>query len=88
LKGNVLTPRGFVRRHDHVADDGRVAGIEGISSMNARCASHGLPLILPGFIDLHVHGGGGRDMMEGGDAAERVAALHARTAPPRCWPPR
>jgi N-acetylglucosamine-6-phosphate deacetylase len=34
--------------------------------------------ILPGFIDLHVHGGGGRDLMEAGDAAAAVAGLHAR----------
>jgi N-acetylglucosamine-6-phosphate deacetylase len=35
------------------------------------------PLVLPGFVDLHVHGGGGHDIMEGGDAAARVAELHA-----------
>jgi N-acetylglucosamine-6-phosphate deacetylase len=34
--------------------------------------------VLPGFIDLHVHGGGGRDVMEGGDAAQRVSQCHAR----------
>ncbi|ODV13153.1 MAG: N-acetylglucosamine-6-phosphate deacetylase, partial [Rubrivivax sp. SCN 70-15] len=33
---------------------------------------------LPGFVDLHVHGGGGRDTMEGGDAVAAIAALHAR----------
>jgi N-acetylglucosamine-6-phosphate deacetylase len=33
--------------------------------------------VVPGFIDLHVHGGGGRDIMEGGDAADRVAQCHA-----------
>ncbi|MCB1496093.1 MAG: N-acetylglucosamine-6-phosphate deacetylase [Bauldia sp.] len=35
-------------------------------------------LILPGFIDLHCHGGGGADVMEGGDAARTAARLHAR----------
>jgi N-acetylglucosamine-6-phosphate deacetylase len=50
--------------------------------------------ILPGFIDLHVHGGAGRDMMEGGDAPHVIARLHAKhgttsllattmTAPPK-----
>jgi N-acetylglucosamine-6-phosphate deacetylase len=34
--------------------------------------------ILPGFIDLHVHGGGGRDVMEGGDAVQVLSRLHAR----------
>ncbi|GGX91629.1 N-acetylglucosamine-6-phosphate deacetylase [Litchfieldella qijiaojingensis] len=34
--------------------------------------------ILPGFIDLHVHGGGGADTMEGGQALETLARTHAR----------
>jgi len=36
-------------------------------------------LIAPGFIDLHLHGGGGRDVMEGTlDALKTVAGTHAR----------
>lgn len=35
-------------------------------------------LILPGFIDLHVHGGAGVDIMQGGEAARTVARTHAR----------
>jgi N-acetylglucosamine-6-phosphate deacetylase len=36
-------------------------------------------LIVPGFIDLHVHGGDGADFMDGADeAAARVASFHAR----------
>lgn len=36
-------------------------------------------LLLPGFIDLHVHGGGGFDFMDGTvEAAEKVAMEHAR----------
>jgi len=37
-----------------------------------------LPLIFPGFIDLHVHGAAGRDVMEAGDAASAIAAMHLR----------
>ena len=36
------------------------------------------PFLLPGFVDLHVHGGGGADAMEGAGAIRRMAALHAR----------
>ena len=36
------------------------------------------PRILPGFIDLHVHGGGGADLMEGHRALHQVALTHAR----------
>ncbi len=38
----------------------------------------GLPLIIPGFIDLHVHGGGGADIMEGSSAAQTVARTHLK----------
>ncbi len=36
-------------------------------------------LIVPGFIDIHVHGGDGADFMDGADeAAARVSSFHAR----------
>jgi N-acetylglucosamine-6-phosphate deacetylase len=77
IAGHVLTPQGFVRGTLDI-DDGRIAGISGrpISEGEARYADG--PLVLPGFIDLHVHGGGGRDTMEGGDAVVEIARLHAR----------
>ena len=77
IAGHVLTPQGFVRGTLDIVD-GRIAGISGkpISEGEARHADG--PLVLPGFIDLHVHGGGGRDTMEGGDAVVEIARLHAR----------
>src|SRR5882672_11143619 len=35
-------------------------------------------LIIPGFIDLHVHGGGGVDVMDSGEPFETLARMHAR----------
>ena len=58
-----------------VAPDGRIAAIE------ERAGAPGpgpAATLLPGFIDLHVHGGGGADIMQGGDAAARIAAAHVR----------
>jgi N-acetylglucosamine-6-phosphate deacetylase len=77
LKGHILTPQGFVAGTLEFGGDGRIARISGtpLTPEAARDASQ--PLVLPGFIDLHVHGGGGHDIMEGGDAALRVAELHA-----------
>jgi N-acetylglucosamine-6-phosphate deacetylase len=77
LTGHVLTPQGFIRGTLSVVD-GRIAAIEGqaISEGEARLSAE--PLILPGFIDLHVHGGGGFDTMEGGDAVAEIARVHAR----------
>ena len=79
IDGFVLTPGGFIRGVlEH--DKGRVVGIDGsaVPEHEARHGARDLPLILPGFIDTHVHGGAGRDTMEGGDAAARLAQLHAR----------
>ena len=79
IDGFVLTPGGFIRGVlEH--DKGRIVRIDGsaVAEHEVRHGAQDLPLILPGFIDTHVHGGAGRDTMEGGDAAARLAQLHAR----------
>jgi N-acetylglucosamine-6-phosphate deacetylase len=78
ISGCALTPQGWIKGALSIGEDGRIATVSGgpISESDAR--SSGEPLILPGFIDTHVHGGGGRDIMEGGDAAAIVAREHAR----------
>jgi len=38
----------------------------------------GPPWIVPGFIDVHVHGGGGGDTMDGPDGVRALAAAHLR----------
>ena len=77
LHGHILTPQGFVHgllRHA----GGRIAAIEGTPVDEAQARASTLPLLLPGFIDLHVHGGGGHDTMGAGDAALHIARTHAR----------
>jgi N-acetylglucosamine-6-phosphate deacetylase len=77
LQGRILTPRGLVDGVLRIAEDGHIAAIEGTPVALERAREPGGPLLLPGFIDLHVHGGAGRDIMEGGDAALQVARCHA-----------
>ena len=78
IAGHILTPRGFLRGTLEIATGGKIASITGdLVEVNAVRDSV-VPIILPGFIDLHVHGGGGRDIMDGGDAATRVTAIHAQ----------
>jgi N-acetylglucosamine-6-phosphate deacetylase len=77
IEGCILTPQGFVRGELHLAQ-GRITAITGMPQDEAGARASGLPLVLPGFIDLHVHGGGGHDTMAGGDAALQVARVHAR----------
>ncbi len=76
LAGLILTPHGFVRGEIIFSDSGKIEKIHGESVAENIVRDSNQPIILPGFVDLHVHGGGGRDIMEGGDAAASVAALH------------
>ena len=78
ITGHVLTPDGFVQGRLSADDQGRIALIEGQPCSEAQARAAGGALILPGFIDLHVHGGGGHDVMAGGDAVAHIARLHAR----------
>ncbi|SEN52048.1 N-acetylglucosamine-6-phosphate deacetylase [Duganella sp. CF517] len=73
IKGNILTSAGWIR--GEVTFDERVLAITGGGIDPALNADD---YIIPGFIDLHVHGGGGKDVMEGGDAVRTIAAIHAR----------
>ncbi|WP_208278360.1 N-acetylglucosamine-6-phosphate deacetylase [Massilia oculi] len=73
IKGNILTPDGWI--HGTLRYGAHVDAIDG---SQADPDANGDDYILPGFIDVHVHGGAGRDMMEGGDAPHVIAALHAK----------
>ncbi len=77
MTGDILTPAGFVRGSVQL-QAGRIADIHGSACSEADVMHGGRPIILPGFIDLHVHGGGGADTMQGGDAVACLARLHAR----------
>lgn len=74
LQGNILTPQGWMVGRLHL-QEGRIQRIEG----SLGDPSHNdLPYLLPGFIDLHVHGGGGHDIMEGASAFAAIARTHLR----------
>lgn len=70
IEGRILTPAGWVR--------GRIRAGTNINAIEEDQNVPDRHLILPGFVDLHVHGAGGIDVMQGGDAAQRVARMHAR----------
>ena len=81
LEGCILTPDGFVHGtlvHAH----GRVVAVQGTAlgpeQAQARVAGGAAKWVLPGFIDLHVHGGAGHDTMDGAQAVAHIARAHAR----------
>ena len=77
LDGHILTPRGFIR--GRIGIDGRLlASVVGEPVAEVGVRDSTLPVVLPGFVDLHVHGGGGADVMDGDDAALKVAQVHVQ----------
>lgn len=75
-EGHVLTPSGWVRGRI-VTEAGRIARIVG-KPVHAPDGAE-LPYILPGFIDLHVHGGQGVDFSGGEAAIRQFIRFHARS---------
>jgi N-acetylglucosamine-6-phosphate deacetylase len=77
IHGHILTPHGFV--HGVLEHDaGCIVRIQGDPIAEPQVRDSAEPIVLPGFIDTHVHGGAGADTMEAGDAIDRIARLHAR----------
>jgi N-acetylglucosamine-6-phosphate deacetylase len=72
LTGNILTPNGWQR--GSIEFQSHIMDIEGGP---VDPATNEADYLLPGFIDLHVHGGGGLDIMQGHSAVDTVAKLHA-----------
>ena len=71
IDATILTPGGWIAgRLRHGAT---VESVDGTP-----VASPEPPYLLPGFVDAHVHGGGGADVMAGADAIRTAAAPHAR----------
>ncbi len=77
LQGHFLTPEGFIQG-ELLHEGGLVLRVQGAPVPESEVRSGQLPIVLPGFVDLHVHGGGGYDTMAGGDAVAHLARQHAR----------
>ncbi|MBB5018624.1 N-acetylglucosamine-6-phosphate deacetylase [Chitinivorax tropicus] len=72
LNGNILTPQGWVK--GSIDFKARITELKG--DLLPEESTDG-DLILPGFVDLHIHGGGGMDIMQGGEAGTVVSRMHA-----------
>ncbi len=75
IDGTILTPGGWVKGRIEV-NGSLIAAIRG---ERLRPGEHPqAPFILPGFVDLHVHGGGGFDCLEGEASTRGMVDFHAR----------
>jgi N-acetylglucosamine-6-phosphate deacetylase len=76
-EGYIVTREALLRGH-LVIDGARIAEVVGRPVVDSAWRAGDAPLLLPGFIDLHVHGGGGADTMQGGESIDTIARTHAR----------
>ncbi|MEP6613039.1 MAG: N-acetylglucosamine-6-phosphate deacetylase [Mucilaginibacter sp.] len=81
VNGSVITPGGIIENGTVLLTDGLVTaiGAENIYAPDATVVDAGGKYISPGFIDIHIHGGGGHDFMDNTvDAFLGIAETHAR----------
>lgn len=65
LKANeIFTEEGIVQDSFLKITDGRIAAIDCVPEEDANIMDLGDHRIVPGFIDLHIHGSGGFDVMD------------------------
>ncbi|MCI0183519.1 N-acetylglucosamine-6-phosphate deacetylase [Acidibacillus sp. S0AB] len=74
IEGNRILANGTLQTVHVRLQDGKIVEIKTFAK-----TEDSLPLIVPGFIDIHVHGGGGADTMDHTiEAYETIAKTHAR----------
>lgn len=81
IKGNIITAYRIIRNGTVLIVDGTIEKIsEGdIDAPNATVIDADGKYISAGFIDIHIHGGGGHDFMDGSvESFLKIAETHAR----------
>lgn len=87
--GTILTPKGWLRKSSIIIDGTTIKEItaDDTTHLDARRIDAKGAYIIPGGIDLHLHGGGGHDFMECSEEAFRTAiAAHLRHGTTSLYP--
>ena len=88
LAKQLFTPLQVIDDAVLLIEDGTISAVgprdQVLIPSNARVVDFGDAVLAPGLIDIHVHGGGGHDVMEGSDASlaavERLMTQHGVTS--------
>lgn len=75
VNGRILTPKGWLEGGSVVIEDNKIKAVSNIDLhiVDAEIIDAKGCYVVPGGIDLHTHGGGGRDFIEGTEDAFRAA---------------
>lgn len=75
VNGRILTPKGCLEGGSVIIEDNKIKAVSNIDLhiVNAEIIDAKGCYVVPGGIDLHTHGGGGRDFIEGSEDAFRAA---------------
>lgn len=81
INGKILTPQGWLKDGSVLIEDGKILEVTNcdLAVVGATLVDAKGMYIIPGGVEIHAHGGGGRDFMEGTEDAFRTAvATHMR----------
>lgn len=81
FNGRIITPTRIIDSGVVLVSDGKITAISehDVEAPGAAMIDAGGKYISPGFIDIHVHGGGGHDFMDNTvEAFLEIARIHAR----------
>lgn len=75
VNGHILTPKGWLDGGSVIIEDNKIKAVSNIDLhiVDAEIIDAKGCYVVPGGIDLHTHGGGGRDFIEGSEDAFRAA---------------
>ena len=76
INGQILTPQGWLKDGSVLISDGKILEITNsdLAIIGAKVIDAKGMFIVPGFVSMHCHGGGGHDFTEGTEEAFREAA--------------
>ena len=74
INGKILTPQGWLKDGSVLISDNKILEVTNcdLAVVGATLIDAKGMYIVPGGVEIHVHGGGGRDFMEGTEEAFRA----------------
>lgn len=79
--GTIITPFRYIKNGTVLVENGKIIAVSAgdLDFPDSHVIDAGGNYISPGFIDLHIHGGGGYDFMDGTvEAFLKIAEIHAK----------